>query len=367
MAYNKIFYKINSEDIKKFPLNDAKGFENFFIISDLSKINISEIINLLNNNRKVVIDDNAIVSFEKIVIIFKNLASIENQKYLFISKEAYLKMWFHQEYSKLLNTLEIIGENNSNWVVESDIPLQTGIKFKYFEKQEYLLKILENSLYTKNTFSKIFDGIEFNVQQEYQKMLKFYKLIKNNLIPSSSIFIEHIAKKFNVVCNVLNSKNDFHPEIKNMKRNGIVSCIDTDNNLIANLSNQEKKLLPQYVLQNHSNFGWLDLVKTKTKIKSQNISEIFLENIEWLSHFEEIKVCSEYGFNFMRTKSIPNISQVDKVLPLYTKFDGWNKPVAKLNNENDVPIEMMYFIHELKHILEVSRIVVRLRYLKIEV
>ncbi|RXY97223.1 hypothetical protein D8X55_00795 [Malacoplasma penetrans] len=367
MNLNKIIYKINNENFKKFQVFNSSNTLNFFIVSDFSKIPPQEIIRLLNNDRKIIIDDNSIVSVETIKEIFSTLQFSDKLKNLYISKEAYLQCGFHKDFSDLLAELEIINESNADLIVKSDIPLQAGLKLKYFENPDYLLKVLDGTLYIKKIFLEKFDNFKFSLKNEFENLLKFGTIVKNNLISSSNIFIEEISKNYNVICNVLDLENNFYPEIDNIEKWGLLSCVDLDSNLVASLNSEESNHLPGFLHLESKNFGWIDAVKIKRNIKKQNIKKIILENIEWLDNFEELKICTEYGFNFMRTKTLPQINKVDKTIALYTKFDGWNKETKSIINPEDVPFEMLYFIHELKRILCIETIYLRLQGVEIEV
>lgn len=367
MNSNKIIYKINNESVKKFQVFNTPNTLTFFIVSDFSKISTDEIIRLLNNDRKIIIDDNAIVNVERITEIISNLTNKDKIKNLYISKESYLQCWFHKEFSDLLSELEILSDSNPDSVVKSDIPLQVGLKLKYFENPEYLLKVLDGSLYIKKIILEKFDDFKFNLRNEFENLLNFGKLIKDNLVTSSNIFIEKISRQYNVVCNVLDLENNFYPEIDSIEKWGVLSCVDFDNDVVASLSETELTRLPQFLHFQNKSYGWIDAVKIKRNIKKQNIKKIILENLDWLDNFEELKICTEYGFNCVRTKTLPQINKVDKTIALYTKFDGWNKITKTLLNPEDVPYEMLYFIHELKRILNVETICLRLQNLEIEV
>ncbi|MDE5545023.1 MAG: adenylosuccinate synthetase [Malacoplasma sp.] len=367
MNLNKIIYKINNENFKKFQVFNSPNTLNFFIISDFSKISTDEIIRLLNNDRKIIVDDNAIISVEKVMQILSGLQSESKKANLFISKEAYLKCWFHQKFSDLLSELEITNTNNPDLIVKSDIPLQIGIKLKYFDNPDYLLKVLDGTLYIKKIFLEKFENFKFDLKLEFERLLTFGRAIKDNLITSANIFVENQAKNYNVVCNVLDLDNNFYPEIDGIEKWGILSCVDLDNSIVAYLNEQEISNLPYFLKYNGRSFGWIDAVKIKRNIQKQNIKKIILENIEWLDNFEELKICTEYGFNFMRTKTLPQINKVDKTSALYTKFDGWNKDTKNLLFAEEVPCEMLYFIHELKRILGVEEISLKLQNLEIKV
>lgn len=365
MSLNKVIYKINNEKIKKFQVVNNINTLTFFIVSDFQKLPTDELVRLLINNRKIIIDDNAIIDVDKIYEIKELLNDETCFNNLLISKEAYIRMWFHKEYCELLNELEILNDNNPDLIVKSDIPLNSGIKLKYLETPDLLLKTLDGSLYLKRMVLEKFEKIDFNLKKEFENIINFGYDIKSNLIPSSNIYIEKIAETSNVVCNVLDLNNNFYPEIANLEKYGIISCLDFDDDLVATLDDRDLIHVPYNVKKNYKNIGWIDAVKIKRIIKKQGIRKIILDNIELYDFLSEIKVCTEYGFNRNRTKTYPFINRNDVIIPLYTRFFGWRQNVLEINDPNDVSYELLYFLHELKRILEVDEIVVKLKTLEI--
>lgn len=364
MNQNKIIYKLNNENVKKFPIVSNENTLTFFIISDFTNLSISEITRLLKNNRKIIIDDNAIVDIDKILNI-KRSVDVMQFKNLLISKEAYIKMWFHYEYANLLSELEILSVNDADKVVNSDIPLDIGIKIRYLENPEYLLKTLDSSIYLKKIVLEKFDDIEIDLKQEFEEIIKFGHEVKDNLISSSNIYIEDVSKNFNVVCNVLDVNNNFYPEVFDIEKYGIVSCVEFKNNLVAQFSEKDLLYVPSSLKKEEVKVGWIDAVKIKRAIKKQGIRKIILENVSLCDAFPEIKVCTEYGFNKNRTKTYFEQTTCDETIPLFTRFAGWRKLTDELINPNEVPYQLLYFVHELKRILEVKEIVIRLRNLEI--
>lgn len=365
MNSNKIIYKINNKKIKKFQVTDNHNTLTYFIVSDFSKIPTDEVARLLNNNRKIIIDDNAIVDVKKIKEIKELISDQYKFSNLLISKEAYLKTWFHDEITNLLFDLEIIDDKNSDKIVRSDVPLNVGIKLKYLENPSFLLKILDGSIYIKKLLLEKFDEFNFNLKEEFEKIINFGHEIKENLIISSNIYMEKVSRTHNIICNVLDLENNFYPEISNIQRYGIVSCLEFEDNMVAKLNYAEACQIPQSVRQEHKNIGWIDAVKIKRILKKQSIRKLVLENIEYYDLLNEIKLCTEYGFNKNRTKTYLKGDNLDERIPLYSRFSGWKTITAELDDPRQVPYELLYFIHELKKILEVDEIVVKLKSLEI--
>lgn len=368
MYLNKIYYKINNENLKKFNVIDNSFVKTFFIVSDFSKISVDEVVRLLSNNRKIIIDDNAIVDIEKIYEIKATVDTKEAFENLFISKEAIIKTWLHTEHADLLFDLEILNENNSDNVVISDAYLNHGIKLKYLEKPNHLLKMLDSSIYVKKLIIDAFDDdISINLKDEFESIINFGNQIKNNLITSSNIFIEELSKRYDVICNVLDIDNCFYPELNNCQRIGIASVFDFSTNAISFVEGNDISNLPESIKKEFLDASWIDAVKLRYYIKKQNISKVILENLEYFDNFSEIKVCNEYGVNQHRTKTYVNFDESDDVVPLYSKFVGWKTPIYNINDYRFIPKQVFVFLHSLKRLLCVKELVVRLANFEIAV
>lgn len=361
----KIVYKLNNDNLKEFDVLNDVDTETLFLIKDFTKIPELEVIRLLKKNRKIIISDGAILDVDKLLWIKNQL--IKEPHYfnnLLISKETFIKSWFHHEYFDLLKELEIFSNMKSDDIVRSDINLDIGIKVKYFENPDYLLKILDNSLYIKKIVIERFNQFDFNLSQEFDKLISFYHSIKSNLITSISIFIEQNYNDKNLVCNILDNK--ISGQLLNISSTnfGVVSCLDRSDKIVARMSEYEKSHI--FETKINENIGWIDVVKIKSLVKQLNIKTIKLDEIFKYDLLEEIKVCTEYGFNMQRTKSVQSVSECDSMVPLYTRFRGWRQQSSNLENPEDVPFEMLYFISELKKLIDVEEIVVTLNYLEIK-
>lgn len=361
----KIVYKLNNENLKEFDVSNDANTDTLFLIMDFTKIPELEVIRLLKKNRKIIISDDAILDIDKLLWIKNQL--INEPHYfnnLLISKESFIKSWFHHEYYDLLKELEIFSKLKSDDIVRSDVNLDIGIKIKFFENPDYLLKILDNSLYIKKIIIERFNDFNFNLSNEFDKLINFYHNIKTNLISSISIFIEQNYNDKNLICNILDNKinaNLLNIESLNL---GIVSCLDRSESAISRMSEYEKSHIFQTKI--NENIGWIDVVKIKSLIKQLNIKSVKLDEIFKYDLLEEIKVCTEYGFNMQRTKSIQTINECDSIVPLYTRFRGWRQQSSNLQNPEDVPFEMLYFISELKKLIDVEEVIVTLNYLEIK-
>lgn len=127
--------------------------------------------------------------------------------------------------------------------------------------------MLDGILYIKKIFLEKFDNFKFSLKNEFENLLKFGIIVKNNLIFFLNIFIEEIFKNYNVICNVLDFENNFYFEIDNIEKWGLLFCVDLDSNLVAFLNFEEFNYLLGFLYLEFKNFGWIDVVKIKRNIK----------------------------------------------------------------------------------------------------
>lgn len=365
MSVKSIFYKLNNELVKEFDVYNSKDLNTLFIIKDFLNIDVNEIVRILKNNRKILISDHTILDMDKLLKIKNELYGQDNLFLnLLISKECYIKNWFHNEYYEVLKELEISNMFTVEDIVRSESFIKTSIKLKYFDSPSYLLKTLDSSLFIKKMSLESFDVFKYDLANEFNKLIDFYKEIINNLVPSTSIFIEQFSKENNLICNVVD--NLAYEELVSIdgERVGVISAIDISKNCVAEMNEIEKISIN---IKPNAHIGWIDIVDLKHKIKTLNIDKLYIKDLDKYNNLLEIKVCSEYGFNNNRTKSIQDIDEMDSICPLYSKFDGWQREILNIEDPNDVPCELLYLISEIKKMSSVKEVVVLLNHLEISI
>lgn len=360
---NKIVYKLNNDKCKEFYVSKSNKEKTFFLVNNLSKLENDEIVRLLNNNRKLVVCDNAIIDVEKIINIKKLLSNDLLFKNLLISKECYLQTWFHKELFSLLEELEISEKIDIESIVEADVPLHVGVKIKFFDNPEFLLKTLDGSLYLKKLFLETFADTSYDLNAEYNKLIDFYKLIENNIIVSSLIFFENFDKNYGYVCNVIDNDNaSIISQLQHVDKEGLLSCYDYSDEVNARMDSFSKKLIG---VDYCKKIGWIDAVKTRKLINNLLVDTVVLENFECYNNLKEIKICTEYGFNFVRTKTMPLVDEIDSIIPLYNRLDGWRTDINKIEDPDLVPYQFLKFIHETKKQIGAKKLIARLDNLEI--
>jgi adenylosuccinate synthase len=81
--------------------------------------------------------------------------------------------------------------------------------------------------------------------------------------------------------------------------------------------------------------GWLDLVALKYAVMLNGVTDLVMTKGDVLSHFETLKVSTEYQINGKTIDYIPFEDQLSR--PVYKDVPGWNCPVDKMNSEDELP------------------------------
>jgi adenylosuccinate synthase len=90
--------------------------------------------------------------------------------------------------------------------------------------------------------------------------------------------------------------------------------------------------------------GWLDLVALKYSIMINGVSQLFMTKADVLSGFDIIKVCTGYKSNGHITERLPyDLYDVDS--PEYIEFKGWGEDVSQIINDDDIPVNLLKYIH----------------------
>ena len=100
--------------------------------------------------------------------------------------------------------------------------------------------------------------------------------------------------------------------------------------------------------------GWFDAPLANYSIMINGFNEITITKLDILDEFKEIKVCTEYEVDGIRSKNLSTfINQLDKVKPIYTTVPGWNSSTVGINTFNDLPNEAKDYMHYLENILSI--------------
>ena len=98
--------------------------------------------------------------------------------------------------------------------------------------------------------------------------------------------------------------------------------------------------------------GWIDLPALKYAIMINGVTELCMMKADVLDSFEEIKVCTHYKINGEEFDYFP--FEIGKeTTPVYKSLKGWNTDITNLVDQNNLPKELLDYIHFLEAELEV--------------
>ena len=84
--------------------------------------------------------------------------------------------------------------------------------------------------------------------------------------------------------------------------------------------------------------GWLDLVALRHACRINGVDKIAITKLDVLDNFDTIKICTAYQLNGDMMSDVPlDMSELWHIKPVYTEFDGWDKPTAGLTRFDDLP------------------------------
>jgi len=96
--------------------------------------------------------------------------------------------------------------------------------------------------------------------------------------------------------------------------------------------------------------GWMDLIQLKEKIKSQNISELVIKNLDLLGRVASVegcvKICNCYVYkNSLILRSVPKDGNFKNYHPLYetVMIGGWDFS----EDDSEIPIRAKVYLQQL--------------------
>jgi adenylosuccinate synthase len=99
--------------------------------------------------------------------------------------------------------------------------------------------------------------------------------------------------------------------------------------------------------------GWLDLVALKYAITVNGVTELNMMKADVLSGFTSIEVCTHYKYKGELIDHLPFDINSKYVEPVYETLKGWNADLTGLHSIDQLPQELIDYIHYLESALEV--------------
>jgi len=89
--------------------------------------------------------------------------------------------------------------------------------------------------------------------------------------------------------------------------------------------------------------GWLDLVALKYSVMLNGVTEFMMTKADVLDNFNTIKVAVAYKVNGETLDYFPYDIN-DNIEPVFKEFKGWMCDISNIDNEKDLPKELMTYI-----------------------
>lgn len=101
--------------------------------------------------------------------------------------------------------------------------------------------------------------------------------------------------------------------------------------------------------------GWLDTVILRYAVRINGLTSIALTKLDTLTGLKKIKICTgyEYGGEIIR-EFPPELDVLDKCIPVYEEFDGWDEDITKAKSLNDLCPNALKYIKRIEELCEIT-------------
>lgn len=92
--------------------------------------------------------------------------------------------------------------------------------------------------------------------------------------------------------------------------------------------------------------GWFDAVATRYAAELNGFDSIALTKLDVLDELEEIKVCTGYEINGVRTDTFPAVSHdLRQIQPIYETLEGWQSSTLGVTQFDDLPEKARNYVN----------------------
>lgn len=99
--------------------------------------------------------------------------------------------------------------------------------------------------------------------------------------------------------------------------------------------------------------GWIDLPALKYAIMINGVTELSMMKADVMNDFDQIRICTHYIIDGVKTDKQPYDIVNKKVETVYTDFEGWNCPLSVENGYEAMPTNFKNYIQFLEKELNV--------------
>lgn len=104
--------------------------------------------------------------------------------------------------------------------------------------------------------------------------------------------------------------------------------------------------------------GWIDLPALKYAIMINGVTQLNMTKADVLSSFETIKACTAYESEGERFEYLPYNIDKKNIEPIYESIPGWSADLTAMRSEEELPEELIHYVHYLEKELAVPITVV---------
>ncbi|MDP2388396.1 MAG: adenylosuccinate synthase [Bacteroidota bacterium] len=90
--------------------------------------------------------------------------------------------------------------------------------------------------------------------------------------------------------------------------------------------------------------GWLDLPALNYAIMINGATELMMMKADILSEFDTIKICTHYKFKGETIDYLPYDIVDNAIEPVYIEMKGWKKDLTKMDNIDQLPVELKDYV-----------------------
>lgn len=261
--------------------------------------------------------------------------------------------------------------------------IDSALLKKYIDPMDlyYLTQIDKDYLF--NCYLNLMNGVSFNTVDNIRKFHECGDLLfegsqgvlidRNHGIRPNTTLLDTTNKNAIVLASTLDTKIIKIGAITPFTSRHGKGLLPTQDEMLCKTIYDENQL-PSYY-QGVPRYGWFDLVLARYSNEINQNDEMFMTQIDRLSSFQKIKICTEYIYEGIITEEFDEIfdyySESGKVIitrikkntinlkkylslctPKYIEVKGWNCDISNIKNYEELPNECIRFIELIESLLD---------------
>ena len=90
--------------------------------------------------------------------------------------------------------------------------------------------------------------------------------------------------------------------------------------------------------------GWFDAAPLRHVVAINSVSRIMMNKLDILSGLEEILLCTGYTVDGAPVRWPLTLDELERAVPAYERFEGWEEDLTKIRDERDLPAEAVRYV-----------------------